>query len=356
MKKILLLLVLLIIQACTSLEEVQKNEKEYKSSGFVNIRGDKQYIKIKAENIEKPILLYLHGGPFGAKTPAIDMYYKKLQKDFIVVYWDQRGSGKSYNKESKTEDFDIDMFVEDAKEVTEYLCKKFDKEKIFIHGHSWGTILGLKLVKKYPQYYYAYIGDGQVVDMENRWSDSYDLLMKKYEEENKNNRINKMKKIKKPDIEKIEEYYTKINNLEIKMSDIVEMKQNVKYINYLNKTRNSSYSRIKPYILGARLELTWAYNPFVEIFRKRNDSNLTLEVIKENFIEESLKFDVPIYFFVGKHDLVTPYTQVEEYFNILEAPKKELIWFEKSAHTPHIEESKKFADLMKRIQKETLKN
>lgn len=351
MKKIFLLLILLMIQACTNLKEVQKNEKGYHSSGYINVRGDEQYLKIRADDTNKPILLYLHGGPFEAKTPAIDMYYKKLQKDFIVVYWDQRGSGKSYSKESKIENFSIDMFVEDAKEVTEYLCKKFAKEKIYIHGHSWGSILGLNLVKKYPQYYYAYIGDGQVVNMQNRWSDSYDLLIKKFEEDNKKNKIKKMKKIEKPDIEKIEKYYEKS---EVKISDIVEMKKNVKYINYLNKTRNSSYSIIKPYILGARLELTWAYNPILNIFRKRNDTNLTLEIIKENFMEESLIFDIPIYFFVGKHDLITPYTQVEKYFEIIEAPKKDLIWFEKSAHTPHIEESKKFYDMMKQVQKETL--
>lgn len=176
MKKYFLAVMILVLSACTSLQEVSRDSKEYHSKGFVKIRNSKQYVTIGTKDIEKPILLYLHGGPGLAQTPITFPYFKELEKDFIVVFWDQRGAGKSFNGFNPSKYQTVDSFIEDTKEITKYLINKFNKEKIYLIGNSWGSLLGMETIKKYPELYYAYVGTGQMVDVQENLKKSYDLI------------------------------------------------------------------------------------------------------------------------------------------------------------------------------------
>ncbi len=360
MKKILLLLILILLTACASLEKVNKNDKKYSSKGYVDIRGDKQYIDISTSNIDKPVLLYLHGGPGGPLTPLMRLLFEELEKDFIVVLWDQRGAGKSFHGFISSKYQTIDSFVEDTKEVTNYLLKKFDKKKIYLVGNSWGSLLGIKTIKKYPNLYYAFIGTGQAVDVPNNMKISYDLLLKN-SIETKNIKLEK--KLRKLNREKLDveitftnfftlrKYIKIINELEEKNAEEV-FKERI-----LEKDKNANVElESKKAYKKARSALTLAYKPFVinlemaYLFRK-----LRKEMLKVNLKKEVTKVDIPVYFAIGKKDYTTPYILAQEYFNILEAPKKELIWFEKSGHGPEVTELKKFSELLNRIKEETYK-
>jgi len=81
-----------------------------------------------------------------------------LENYFTVVYWDQRGTGKSTNKNMPGNSFTIDRFIADTHELTTYLKGKFKKNKIFLLGHSWGSLLGIRTIAKYPNDYYAFVG------------------------------------------------------------------------------------------------------------------------------------------------------------------------------------------------------
>lgn len=133
---------------------------------LVNIKvgGQNQTLLIRGKNKDNPIILFLHGGPGLAQICYARKYQEKLEDEFLVVNWDQRGSGKSYsffmNKDSLTKN----QIVEDAEEIIEYLCKTYGKEKIILVGHSWGTELGMDIIKKDSSKIFSYIGVGQVVD------------------------------------------------------------------------------------------------------------------------------------------------------------------------------------------------
>lgn len=129
----------------------------------VRIGNIEQGILIRSRDIKNPILLYLHSGPGSSEMVSFRSLHSKLEDHFTVVYWDQRGTGKSYNKEVKNKGISIEMLVEDTGELIQYLLKRFNQEKLFLMGHSWGTALGILATSKYPQYLYAYIGSGQIV-------------------------------------------------------------------------------------------------------------------------------------------------------------------------------------------------
>ena len=134
-------------------------------SMYVEINGTKQWINIYGQDINDPVLLYLHGGP-GSSTSDIDYAFTRKWTDvYTVVTWDQRNCGKSYNASQNDTVLTRDMFMQDGREMTEFLLKYMGKERITLLGHSWGSFYGANLVLAYPQYYERYIGTGQLVDM-----------------------------------------------------------------------------------------------------------------------------------------------------------------------------------------------
>ncbi len=341
MKRILCLIILIIITGCTSLEPVNYTKKSYNSSGKIDIRGSKQYIKIKSENIDNPVLLYLHGGPGISYTPIINYYLDDLKEEFTFVMWDQRGTGKSDDGDVPYEFWTIDNMVEDANEVTKYLKEKFGKEKIFIIGSSWGSVLGMELINKYPQNYYAYIGTGQAVNLRKNYMESYDLLYDKSIKAGNKRRVKKLEKIGRPDGT-------------FSQSDSVEEYQ--KYLMY--KTKHSSNLNWIDSEISANLVMySKNYNPLIQKWKRLKMERLIYEdLMNIDLIYQIPKVDIPIYFAVGREDLHTPYTLVEDYYESIQAPYKELVWFEKSAHGPEIQEPEKFIELMRRVKNENIEN
>lgn len=131
---------------------------------YVDINGTKQWISIYGQDVDNPVLLYLHGGP-GSSTSAYDYAFTRKWSDiYTVVTWDQRNCGKSYSEEQNSTQLTYELFMSDGVEMTQFIRKYLGKDKITILGHSWGTYLGSNLVLAYPEYYDCYIGTGQLVD------------------------------------------------------------------------------------------------------------------------------------------------------------------------------------------------
>lgn len=129
----------------------------------IELNGRKQWVSIRGLDKSKPILLFLAGGPGGTQMAAVRHELGELEKHFIVVGWDQPGSGKSYYAEA-IKDIKVETYIQDGHGLTEYLTERFGKEKIILVGESWGSALGIFLIDRYPEYYYAFIGTGQMID------------------------------------------------------------------------------------------------------------------------------------------------------------------------------------------------
>jgi proline iminopeptidase len=130
----------------------------------LSINGYPQFVSIKgAHEQNNPVLLFLHGGPGASATIMFQKMNGELEKDFTVVCWDQRGAGKSFSKKMDKTMLTVPQLIDDAHVLIEYLCERFNKDKIYLIGHSWGARLGMYLMRMYPERIAGYIGVGQEV-------------------------------------------------------------------------------------------------------------------------------------------------------------------------------------------------
>ena len=128
----------------------------------IPVGGMDQYLVIRGEDADKPVLLMLHGGPGTPEFPLMRDPNLVLEKEFVVVHWEQRGAGKSFSPDIPVESMTTNQLIADAAEVSNYLRKRFKQEKIYLMGHSWGSFLGILTAQRYPKLFHAYVGIGQV--------------------------------------------------------------------------------------------------------------------------------------------------------------------------------------------------
>jgi len=129
----------------------------------VELDSHEQAISIRAADPDKPVLLYLAGGPGQSDIAFARALLQPLEQDFVVVVWDQRGSGKSYAALDPTSTYTLEGLVADTIALTDYLRDRFAEEKIYLLGESWGSTLGVLAVQERPDLFHAYIGSGQMV-------------------------------------------------------------------------------------------------------------------------------------------------------------------------------------------------
>lgn len=303
----------------------------------IEVGGVKQYLMIRGSNINNPVILFVHGGPGQSEIGYIREYQKELEEKFVVVRWDQRGSGLSASKDVPKESLNMNTLVSDTNEITDYLIKRFNQPKIFIAGHSWGTIIATHAVNNTPEKYVAYIGIGQFVDSKEGEKISYDYTMSEGKKQNNTDVIKQLEEIGPPP-------YT--------ADDGLIRAQCLSMLGCVFKT--------EPKInMGSALMLSPEYNLSAKLNYRKNALSsskiLFPETLQVKFLEDIKEFKVPVYFIMGKYDYFTPTAMVEKFYNQLQAPKKELILFENSAHIPQLEENEKFNKTLIRILEENIK-
>lgn len=295
----------------------------------VTINGRKEWISIRGNNTENPVLLFLAGGPGGTQMAAVRHDLVELEQYFVVVNWEQPGSGKSYSVAPK--EMTPSVYIEDGLALTGYLQERFGQEKIYLVGESWGSALAIFLAAEQPEAYHAIIGTGQMVDFLETELLDYDKAMEIATERGDTDKINKLTANGRPP------YYG---------SDVTW--KSAEYLNYL-----SSYMTQNPEIQNG------GHNTFRDVFSEEynllDKINFFRGIVSTfNHVYPQLydidlrtdykKLEVPVYFFLGRHDVNAPTSLVEEYANLLDAPHKEIIWFEHSGHSPWLNESKRFVE------------
>jgi proline iminopeptidase len=142
----------------------------------VTLGGVEQWILIRGHDRTKPLLLFLHGGP-GLPNMPLAHVNAALEREFVVVQWDQRGAGKSYSSALQPESLNIEQFVADTLELVQLLRSRFGAEKIHFLAHSWGTIPGALAVSRHPEFFHDYVGVSQVGDAVEIQQRAYDFTL-----------------------------------------------------------------------------------------------------------------------------------------------------------------------------------
>ena len=182
MKHLILLVSVFLVMGCQNQnkkdgqEEQSESAKPVQEKTFVELGGEEQYVEMTGASDQLPVLLFLHGGPGWPQTPHLRYFNADLTEEMILVSWDQAGCGLSYQKNPNPKNLSIESLVSDAHELTLYLKKRFNKEKIILLGFSYGSVIGLKLAEKYPEDYYAYLGVSQIIDTKENWDVSMQWL------------------------------------------------------------------------------------------------------------------------------------------------------------------------------------
>lgn len=300
----------------------------------ITLGGVQQWILIRGVNTANPILLFLHGGPGTSEMGLVRNYNSALEKHFTVVLWDQRGAGKSYAALHPQSEMTIEQFIADTHELSSLLCERFQRQKIFLAGHSWGSALGVLTVQRYPELFIAYAGIGQVVHLEEGERISYDWTLKQAAKANDGRSIRRLREMGPPP-------YT--GNWQSKT--IAQRALLGRYGGEVYGNPRGGFFIILRSLLKTT-EFTWAdrVNFFRGIFASMRA--IWRQLLPIDLREVAPELQVPVFFLEGRHDYEAPSVLAEQYYQVLKAPEKKIVWFENSAHFLNVEEASKFNEFL----------
>lgn len=297
---------------------------------FIKIGGVQQGMIIKSKNVNRPVLLYLHGGPAFPNYFLINEFKPGLEEYFTVCYWEQRGGGLSYTKEVTPKSMNFHQLASDAIEVTNYLRKRFGKEKIYIMAHSGGTVIGLLAVQKEPDLFYAYIGMGQITNQLASEKLAYKFMLDKYTADGNQKRINELKK-----------YPVFVSDTNIRsyyQSPIRDKYMHELGIGTTHKMQSVFWEIFIPSWTCKAYTLKEKINIWKSKFSFLPKTNIVNEMLETDFSATVPPLDIPVYFFSGKYDLTVNINLSKAYLNRLNAPLKGFYTFNNSGHSPLFEE------------------
>jgi pimeloyl-ACP methyl ester carboxylesterase len=293
----------------------------------VELGGVEQWILVRGRSRGNPLLLFLHGGPGMPAMYLAHACQRELENSFTVVHWDRRGAGKSYSKKIPAESLAVSRQLADAVELVNLLRDRYGKPRVYLLGHSWGSLLGLIAASRHPELFHAYVGIGQVVDD----GEARRLQLEFVTREARARRDRKA----------LEEILRGPRSLE----------------NYLFR-------------YGAELTGATSWWPLLRIGLRAPEysfwdsmkvprgvsfshAHTRDDVLFDRPPREAIRrLELPVWFFAGRRDYTTPSELVARYIDDLEAPRKELVWFERSAHFPFLEEPARFTAEMRRVRAE----
>ncbi len=287
-------------------------------AAFVRIGGIDQFIQIRGEDRANPVILILHGGP-GISMIGLTPVFQPWEKFFTVVQWDQRGAGKTYGRNGGAAEaslMTIDRMSKDGLEVAEYLRSHLRKNKIVVLGHSWGTVLGLRMVRQRPDMFSAYVGTGQLVDKQANEERSYALLMIKVHAAHDARATADLTRIGPPPYKSLETLYAQRKwlsaydtaaerDLTANMTPMVLFAPNYSLMDILNFQAAIAFSQAVTYD----------------------------EINGYDARKLGLAFAVPFFVFEGSEDNQTPTALAADYLSTVRAPVKRFVLLPGGGHS-----------------------
>ncbi len=304
----------------------------------VPIGGHDQSIMLRGVSTDAPVLLYLEGGPGGTGIGRIRNSGEALEQSFVVATWDQRGTGKSYDTLEPASTLTLDQMVQDTLAVTTYLRERFDKEKIYLVGSSWGTTIGTLAVQRSPELFHAYVGTGQMVDQFSTDKLMYAESIADAEARGDNGMADKLRAIGPPPYDDTLDYP-------------VAIASNPKWLNFEHGADYHASSEYPMSLFVSEYTLIEQLRGMTAI--AETYSVLYPQLADTDFRTQVPRLDVPVYLVEGRFEAAGRETLAKEWFTGLSAPSKDYVYFDHSGHTPPYDEPGRFAAFMDDVQRST---
>lgn len=298
----------------------------------VDVGGDRQWISIRGRNRANPVLLVIHGGPGTPTMPLAWAFQSPWEDFFTVVHWDQRGVGRNAvpaNREALLPTMTMERILADAEAVIDHLRQTLNKDRVALLGYSWGSLLGVQLAQRLPNKVSVYAGVGQAVSTSFEWMTLAETLAAAE---------------RAGDAESIRELRT--IDLEPRDDGRLPVDQ-IRTLRRLASRYNGMwYGHERLDTLYDMAALAPEYGDAeVEAFRAGSDwiiqGSLSHDIVACD-LRNVTTLSVPVVLLLGRYDLATPYAAAAAWLEALQAPHKQLVTFERSAHFTMLEEPGRF--------------
>lgn len=310
----------------------------------VMIGGVRQWVKIQGEDTRNPVIVFIHGGPLNPMMPWGHLYAKKWDSAFTVVQWDQRGVGKSREDPATGEPIamgtDIATYVQDAIEVINHVRARTGQDKVFLIGHSWGSVVGLRVAEERPDLLHAYIGTGQLLDMEENEATTFELTLDAARAAGNTEAV--------AELEAVMPYpasvHTATTDEERRTIFTAARKWNSRLLPTGEKVTKDL---ITAPFLSPDYTLADAF-AFVRGVQNADVVNTPIfrQIMDLRFPADGIALDVPVFFLEGRQDHYTESSLVARFMPQISAPQVTLHWFERSGHFSMIQEADAFAQFL----------
>lgn len=293
----------------------------------IEIDGHEQALLLRGHDATDPVLLYLEGGPGGTGLGAMRLFGSELERDFVVVGWDQRATGKTYPALEPRETLTVDRVVADLIEVTDHLRARFDQDRIYLLGNSWGTTLAVLAAQQHPDRFHALIGTGQMVSQRDTDIAMFEQMIADAAATGDSARVAELEALGPPPFDDIADYAP----LLVRPSDTPE-------------TEWPSNVLVSEYTL---LEQVNSLPALVETY-----ATLYPQLQELDFRRDVPRLDVPVYVVDGEDEDPARSELSTEWLDGLEAPASERIVVEDAGHRPHLQQPERFAEIMRDVLRE----
>jgi pimeloyl-ACP methyl ester carboxylesterase len=310
----------------------------------LDLNGVEQWILIRGEDTVNPLLLFLHGGPGAPLFPAAREIGVQagLEQKFVMVYWEQRGTGKSFSPEIAPETMTSEQLIDDTHVLTTYLKQHYKRKKIFLLGKSFGSLIGIVTANRYPEDYLAFIGIGQLVHPLKNDSLSYEYTLKYAREHGNENAVRELEALGYPPYSSQQARIQRTWLTEFSLDFLHEK------FNYVKPNELKVLLSTPEYTFGDILRM--GRDPFFSSRLLWDEAFYRIDLFKQLPV-----MNLPVYFIAGRYDYFTPYELTEAYYHHIEAPfGKQFICFDSTAHDPFREQPKKMQHVLNSIRDEVL--
>ncbi|MDR0270503.1 alpha/beta hydrolase [Paenibacillus sp.] len=303
---------------------------------YIPIGGIEQYLFHSGTNLDNPVLLYLHGGPGSVECLFAHLFQDEIEKIFTIVHWDQRGAGKTLMR-NKDKYPTIDLMLQDLFEVIQYLKQKYNKQKIVLLGRSWGSVLGMTFIKRYPDEVEYFIGVAQVISLLENERVGYNKLKERIFQAGDQKSLDKLEAIGEYPGEKL-------------IIDNHFLKKNSK-IRKLQGKYNLAGKIDLPIMFKVTKSPIFKWSDMTALWKGLKANRHVLETFLADFdlFAEPADYQVPVYFVLGDQDWQAPYVIAEDFFAKIQAPRKQLFLLPGAGHRIMLDQTELFTDALTTI-------
>lgn len=304
-----------------------KKNEPINIEGYLQIGGILQWLQIRSDNCQFPVILFLHGGPANPISPYADSIYQDWQQQFTLVQWDQRASGKTWlkNPASASTPLSLAQMADDGITLARYLTTALPKTPIILSGSSWGAALGVAMVQKEPQLFAAYVGTAQLVSGRENPRATYQQLLHLLREANDNENLALLTKLGPPP-------YEKPNSLLRRISRQYEAKVTEAAPAHWWQPTDPAGMAANAAAYEAAEEYAFLQYTGFDLHTGKTGHGMMHDI---EFLENATEFKLPVYFIQGEADLVTVPAVTQAYVQKITAPAKRLVMVKAAGHNPN---------------------